>query len=256
MLRDPPHSPPRERSLCERGSARMAEPIVALGASLLAADDVRGAVLQEVHAAALCQLKAVSAAWCTHARRELCSRLCRYEGASITDVDVECLNDAGRPYEVVVAGRQLPHLARLRGFGFVVDVQKVREARLDTNDGPLGGVALRSCIEGEGDPPHELLLAAVACSASGRVRGVPVQRLREGSRANGSLDFRSFSLGVIGAELLGLMLPAARTVRSLRCPSAAARSVRTLRCPSAIACYPVTPQPRSLLNYAFLVSAH
>ena len=232
----------------------MAEPIVALGASLLAADDVRGAVLQEVHAAALCQLKAVSAAWCTHARRELCSRLCRYEGASITDVDVECLNDAGRPYEVVVAGRQLPHLARLRGFGFVVDVQKVREARLDTNDGPLGGVALRSCIEGEGDPPHELLLAAVACSASGRVRGVPVQRLREGSRYC-SLDFRSFSLGVIGAELLGLMLPAARTVRSLRCPSAAARSVRTLRCPSAIACYPVTPQPRSLLNYAFLVSA-
>ena len=32
----------------------MVEPIVALGASLLAADDVRGAVLQEVHAAALC----------------------------------------------------------------------------------------------------------------------------------------------------------------------------------------------------------
>ena len=66
----------------------MAEPFVALGASLLAADDVRGAVLQEVPAAALCQLKAVSAAWCTHARRELCTRLCRYEGASITDLDV------------------------------------------------------------------------------------------------------------------------------------------------------------------------
>jgi hypothetical protein len=219
----------------------MAEPIVALGTSLLAADDVRGAVLQKVHAAVLCQLKAVSAAWCTHARRELCSRLCRYEGASITDVDVECLNDAGRPCEVVIAGRQLPHLARLRGFGFVVDVQKVREARLDTNDGPLGGVALRSCIEGEGDPPHELLLAAVACSASGGVRGVLVQRLREDG-VIGSLYLGSSGLGVIGAELLGLMLPAAR-------------SVRRLRCPSAIACYPVIPQPRSLLNYAFLVSA-
>ena len=36
----------------------MPEPFVALGASLLAADDVRGAVLQEVPAAALCQLKA------------------------------------------------------------------------------------------------------------------------------------------------------------------------------------------------------
>ena len=155
----------------------------------------------------------------THARRELCSRLCRYEGASITDVDVERLNDARRPWEVVIAGRQLPHLARLRGFGFVVDVQRVREARLDTNDGPLGGVALRSCIGGEGDPPRELLLAAVACSASGRVRGVPVQRLREDG-AIGSLDLDSSRLGVIGAELLGLMLPAATSVRSLRCPSA------------------------------------
>ena len=48
------------------------EPFVALGLSLLAAQDVLGAVLQEVDAAALCQLKAVSAAWCTHARRELC----------------------------------------------------------------------------------------------------------------------------------------------------------------------------------------
>ena len=102
----------------------MAEPF-ALAASLLAADDARGAVLKEVHAAALCQLKAVSKAWCTHARRELCARLCCYEGASITDVDVECLNDAGRPWEVVIAGRQLPQLARLRGYGFVVDVQAV-----------------------------------------------------------------------------------------------------------------------------------
>ena len=101
-----------------------------LGGSLLAADDVRGAVLQEVDAAALCQLKAVSAAWCTHARRELCDRLCRYEGGIITDLDVECLNNAGRLWEVVIAGRQLPQLARLRGYGFVVDVQAVREADL------------------------------------------------------------------------------------------------------------------------------
>ena len=51
------------------------EPFVALGLSLLAAQDVLEAMLQEVDAAALCQLKAVSAAWCTHARRELCTRL-------------------------------------------------------------------------------------------------------------------------------------------------------------------------------------
>ena len=69
-----------------------------LGGSLVAASqDVIEAVLHEVDAPALCQLKSASKACRTHARRELCSRLCRYEGASITDLDVECLNNAGRP---------------------------------------------------------------------------------------------------------------------------------------------------------------
>ena len=103
----------------------MAEP-VSLGRSLLAADDVRGAVLQEVHSAALCPLKAASAAWCAHARRELCARLCTFSGGVVTELDVECLNEAGRPWEVVVAARQLPHLAKLRGFGFAVELQAVR----------------------------------------------------------------------------------------------------------------------------------
>ena len=199
-----------------------------LGASLLAAEDVREAVLQEVDAAALCQLKAVSAAWRTHARRELCNRLCRCEGASITDLDVQVLNDAGRPWEVVVAGRQLPQLARLRGFGFVVNLEAVREADLEDDDANLGGAALRRCIEGEGEPPHELLLAAVACAAPGTVRGVPVQRLREDD-AIGSLildkGFYPLILVMplrlppkISAALLGLMLPTATSVRSLRCP--------------------------------------
>ena len=87
-----------------------------LSGSLLAAQDVLEAVLQEVDAAALRQLKAASVAWRAHARRELCNRLwvrlCRREGQpepagvdSITDLDVECLNEAGRPWEVVVAGR-------------------------------------------------------------------------------------------------------------------------------------------------------
>ena len=161
-----------------------------LGASLLAAQDVLEAVLQEVDATALRQLKATSVAWCNHVRRELCNRLwvrlSRREGQpepagvdSITDLDVECLNEAGRPWEVVVAGRQLPQLARLHGYGFVVDVQAVREPDLeeeDDDDAPLGGDTLRSCIQGEGDPPDELLLAAVACAASERVREVPVQQ--------------------------------------------------------------------------------
>ena len=208
----------------------MAEPF-ALALSLLAAQDVREAVLQKVHAAGLCQLKSVSAAWCTHARCELCTRLCGYEGASITDLNVECLNDAGRPWEVLIAGRQLPQLARLRGFGFLVDVQAVREAGQVAEDGDgdeddgdeedddsfLGGVALRSCIQGEGDPPRELQLAAVACSASWMVHGVPVPELRQDD-AISSLNLNR-NLGVNGAELLGLMLPAVASLRSLRCPS-------------------------------------
>ena len=99
------------------------------------ADDMLGALLQEVDAAALCQLKAASVAWRAHARRELCRRLCRGEqGASITDLDVQVLNDAGRPWEVVVADRQLPQLARLRGFGFVVNLEAVRGADLEDDD--------------------------------------------------------------------------------------------------------------------------
>jgi hypothetical protein len=207
-----------------------------LGASLLSAQDVLEAVLQEVDAAALCQLKAVSEAWCAPARRELCNRLCCRAGqpeaiagvAGITDLDVAVLSDAGRPWEVVVAGRQLPQLARLHGFGFVVHLQSVRAADLDAQGGdddegedgddgaPLGGAALRSCFEGEGEPPHELLLAAVACAAAGTVRGVPVQVLRE-DEAIGSLNLDACGLGVYGAGLLGLMLAAATSVLSLRC---------------------------------------
>ena len=148
---------------------------------------------------------------------------------SITDLDVECLNEAGRPWEVVVAGRQLPQLARLHGYGFVVDVQAVREADLgaeeeedddeeeeeDDDVAPIGGDTLRSCIQGEGQPPHELLLAAVACAASGRVHGVPVERLREDDEID-ELDLRGSGIGATGATLLAFMLPAATSVRSLR----------------------------------------
>ena len=210
-----------------------------LGGPLLAAQDVLEAVLQEADAAALRQLKAASVAWCAHVRRELCNRLwvrlSRREGQpepagvdSITDLDVKCLNEAGRPWEVVVAGRQLPQLARLHGWGFVVDVQAVREADLDAeeeeedsdeeedDDAPLGGdTLLRSCIQGEGDPPDELLLAAVACAASGTVRGVPVQRLREVDAIE-ELDLSDSRIGVTGATLLALMLPAATSLRSLK----------------------------------------
>ena len=228
------------------------------GVSLMADEDVLEAALGEADATTLCRLKAVSVAWRARARHELWRRLCHREGhqnptgvTDITDLDVACLQDAGRLWEVVVAGRQqlLPKLARLHGYGFVVDVQAVREAGLgpevwfydededdeeeedDEKDAPLGGAALRDCIEGEGEPPPELLLAAVACAASGRVRGVPVEQLREddaiGSLDLDRLDANVLDLGsldfVIGARLLGLMLPAATSVRSLRCADGAMR---------------------------------
>ena len=151
--------------------------------------------------------------WRAHARRDLFRRLCRREqGASITDLDVEVLNDAGRPWEVVVAGRQQPPLARLRGFGFVVNLEAVRQADLGAYD------ADAFWREGEGNPPRELRLAAVACAASGNVRGVPVQWLREAD-AIGQCNLIRCGIGNISAALLGLMLPAATSVRYLRCPS-------------------------------------
>ena len=105
-----------------------------------------------------------------------------------------------------------------RRCGRWIGLRRVAVEEKDSDDAPLGGAALRSCIQGEGEPPHELLLAAVACAASGTVRGVPVQRLREDD-AIVSLDLRGRSISVIAAGLLGLMLPAATSVRSLRCPS-------------------------------------
>ena len=74
-----------------------------LGGALLAKQDALEAVLQAVDATELCQIKAVSVAWCNHVRRYLCNRLwvrwSRREGQpapagvdSITDLDVECLN--------------------------------------------------------------------------------------------------------------------------------------------------------------------
>jgi hypothetical protein len=116
-----------------------------------------------------------------------------------------------------------------------VDVQAVRQVQqggwdaeegdfddfddyYDSVDAPLGGAALHSCIQGEGEPPHELLLAAVACAASGTVRRIPVQRLREDDAIE-SLDLGYSGISSIEAGLLSLMLPAATSVRSLRCVS-------------------------------------
>ena len=184
--------------------------------------DLKWKVVETTHAAALCQLKAASKDWRALVRSVLRQRLwvepCGRVGQpvpagvhSITDLDVKCLNETGRLWGVVVAGHRLPQLARLHGWGFVVDVQAVREADLsaDRNDYDT----LCSCVQGEGVPPDELLLPAVACAASGTVRGVPVQRLRED--AIDELDLSDSVILDTAATLLALMLPAATSLRSL-----------------------------------------
>ena len=184
------------------------------------------ACLQRCDARTLRQLKAVSAGWQQRARRvlwDMCSRQSSRPQSldDVEELDVEDFQHVGL-HEAVAAVRSMPNLARLRGYSFRVELngpQGVRQAALGGADrrlqnGPLGGAALRSCIhEGEGEPPHELLLAAVACAARGKVLRVPVQRLREDD-AIGSLNLRG--LGDIGVELLGLMLPAATSLRELR----------------------------------------
>ena len=97
---------------------------------------------------------------------------------AITDLNVELLSGMGRPGDAAAAGRLLPGLERLHGWGFVVDVAAVRQASLPT-EGPgaterPGGAsalksspALRGCVVGPGKPRLELLVAAVACAGSG-----------------------------------------------------------------------------------------
>ena len=111
----------------------------------------------------------------------------------------------------------------------MVDLQAVRQAyptdfgeeEDDDDEGdeegdeePLGGDTLRSCIQGDGQPPNKLLLAAVACAASGTVHGIPVQRLRVDDEID-HLDLESRVICTTGATLLAFMLPAATSVLHL-----------------------------------------
>jgi len=170
-------------------------------------DDAKEAALGMVDVGTLAELKGVNRSWLVLARRVLCSRLSRCEGqplptelAEITDLNIKVLVDAGRPWEAAAAGRMLPGLARLRWEGFAVNVAAVREVDLETPRQErefLGGrakAALLSCIEGEGEPPLELLLAAVACAGSGEIRGIPVQMMRNGHVSKLDLARRGIEL--------------------------------------------------------------
>ena len=79
--------------------------------------------LQVADTTLLCHIKAVSRAWRTRARSELCRRVsCLGAGKQapasldeIVELDVELLSAAGRAHEAAVGGGQLPSLAWLRG---------------------------------------------------------------------------------------------------------------------------------------------
>jgi hypothetical protein len=113
----------------------------------------------------------------------------------------------------------LPSLARLVWEGFEVSVAAVRGVDLDQRDedddgdederpvlGSPAKTALLSCIEGEGEPPLKLLLAAVACAGSGEISGIPVQMMRDDSVSE--LDLQERNIGVEGGMLLAYLVPA------------------------------------------------
>ena len=163
-----------------------------------ATEDAKEAALGLLDVVTLCELKGVNRSWRALSRRVLCSRLCRGRGQptptqleEITDLDVELLIEADRPGDTALAGRMLPGLAHLHGYGFVVDVAAVRAANLQNNGVRIGRppsllhstaeAALHSCISGKGEPPLKLTIAAVACAGSGETCGIPVQHMREGT---------------------------------------------------------------------------
>ena len=193
-------------------------------------DDAAEAALAKVDVSTLIELKGVNRAWRALGRRALGSRLCRREGHAdpqqldeITELNLQLIIEAGRPWEAVRAGRLLPHLERLTGHGFVVDVTAVREVDLDDDGGEdeeetpeeedtplplLRGLAKRDlccCVTGEGEPPLALLLGAIACAGSGEILGIPVEELRADTLS--SLDLRGQMIGPEGAMLLGSIIP-------------------------------------------------
>ena len=228
-------------------NAALAPPVLGRSMSFaLGSDDAIEAALKYAPVLVLSLLKDVSLAWRQWARRALCSRACATNGAGlatparredITDLNVEFLIGAGRSCDVVVAARLLPNLARLHGYGYVVDVAAVRGADLGNEEEEeeeeeeeddeeeeqddeaalvkLGGAALRTCITpAEGTVPRALLVAVVASLAQGTLADVPVQMLREES-TGAELHLAHVGIDRLGAELLAMLLEKNQTLLRL-----------------------------------------
>ena len=197
-------------------------------------------VVKSTDTSALRNLKAVGKEWFPRARQELCTRLRSYGGEVIDGeavVDVEGLCAAGQLHKVVAAGRELPDLAWLHGYGFKVDVTALRQidlhkvqrytydegkqhalnrtSSLDALWAAPSAHVLRACITpSDSMPPRELLLAAFACAGKGKLLGVPVQHLRDGTahlRRGPGKQLQQMSLiDEDGIELLALLLPGSK----------------------------------------------
>ena len=95
--------------------------------------------------------------------------------------------------------------------------EEEEEEYYEQEDRPfLGGPAhdaLLSCIEGEGEPPLELLIAAVACAGSGEVRDIPVEEMRNDSFT----DLSDIRAGTQGGVLIAHLLPVMRSLTEVSC---------------------------------------
>jgi Ran GTPase-activating protein (RanGAP) involved in mRNA processing and transport len=175
-------------------------------------EDAMEAALGLVDVATLAELKGVTRSWRALAQRVLCSRLCRRDGQpvptrldEITDLDVEQLIEAGRPGDAAIAGRMLPGLARLHGYGYVMDVAAVRTAFSYLVD-------VAAVQDLQNGPPLRLRIAVVACAGSGVVCGIPVQQLREDGVTE--LNLANRGLHVHTAMLVAYLIPATSILKN------------------------------------------
>jgi hypothetical protein len=164
-----------------------------------ATDDAKEAALALVDVATLCELKGVNRSWRALARRILCLRVCPRDGQQaptqldeITDLDAEKLIEGGRRWEVAIAGRMLPRLARLHGYGFVVDLAAVRAVDLQR-----GSLLLRKLDGGAG--LKEALMRCI--SKVGEVESVQAAvDAHDGAISEVLLRRRLAQLGWLGSE--------------------------------------------------------
>ena len=176
----------------------------------LANDDAIREALRHADVGTLRTLKLLSRRWRERVRALLCERLCSRPGQplptrreDVTDLDAQRLIEAGRAHDATAAGRQLPNLVRLHGYGFVVDLPALRAATAPIT--ALGD--LRRFCEGEGEAPDSLLIAAAVCAAPVAVCGIPVPELR--ADALEELDLNGAGIGATGAAVVASLLPGA-----------------------------------------------